>query len=49
MRGDCAVARPRKPTLFTDLRHQVGVSDVVEQIIRGAMIPVRDHVAEVGA
>lgn len=49
MRGDCAVARPRKPTLFTDLRHQLGVTDVVEQIIRGAMIPVRDRAAGVGS
>ncbi|NDK90080.1 urease accessory protein UreG [Gordonia desulfuricans] len=40
MRSDCAVARPVKPTLFTDLRNQVGVDAVVDQIISGAMIPI---------
>ena len=40
MRRDCAVARPAKPTLFTDLRHQVGVDAVTDQLMAGAMIPV---------
>ncbi|MGW0036333.1 urease accessory protein UreG [Gordonia sp. NPDC003376] len=40
MRSDCAVARPTKPTLFTDLRNQVGVDAVVDQIISGAQIPI---------
>ncbi|OBC07906.1 urease accessory protein UreG [Gordonia sp. 852002-50816_SCH5313054-c] len=39
MRRDCAIARPRKPTLFTDLRRQVGLTEVADQIVSGAMIP----------
>lgn len=40
MRADCAVARPNKPTLFTDLRNHRGVDDVVEQLIAGAMLSI---------
>ncbi|MCX2755807.1 MULTISPECIES: urease accessory protein UreG [Gordonia] len=39
MRHDCSVARPSKPTLFTDLRHQVGVVEVADEIVKGAMLP----------
>ena len=38
MRSDCAVARPVKPTVFTDLRSGQGLPDVVAQVMSGAML-----------
>jgi urease accessory protein len=38
MRADCAVARPVKPTVFTDLRSGRGLQDVVTQLVTGAML-----------
>lgn len=38
MRADCAVARPVKPTVFTDLRSGRGLRDLVTQLITGAML-----------
>ncbi|MFN3003436.1 urease accessory protein UreG [Mycolicibacterium wolinskyi] len=38
MRADCAVARPTKPTVFTDLRSGTGLDDVFTTVCRGAML-----------
>ncbi|MDS1115262.1 urease accessory protein UreG [Gordonia westfalica] len=38
MRGDCIEARPDKPSVFTDLRSGSGLSDVVTELLRGAML-----------
>ncbi|MED5803104.1 urease accessory protein UreG [Gordonia sp. Z-3] len=38
MRADCASARPAKPTLFTDLRNQIGINEVADELVRGAML-----------
>lgn len=38
MRRDCAVARPVKPTVFTDLKSGRGLDDVVSQLVTGAML-----------
>ncbi|GFG54157.1 urease accessory protein UreG [Mycolicibacterium agri] len=40
MRRDCAVARPSKPTVFTDLRTGSGLDDLVDRLIDGAMLTV---------
>lgn len=48
MRGDCAHARPHKPTLFTDLRHQVGIDAVVAEIVAGAMLPSGEEMSATG-
>jgi urease accessory protein len=40
MRRDCAVARPTKPTVFTDLRSGSGLDELVERLIDGAMLTV---------
>jgi urease accessory protein len=38
MRRDCAVARPTKPTVFTDLRSGRGIDDVMSLLVAGAML-----------
>lgn len=38
MRRDCAVARPAKPTVFTDLRSGQGLAEVTSRLIDGAML-----------
>ncbi|UXA12791.1 urease accessory protein UreG [Mycobacterium sp. SMC-8] len=38
MRRDCALARPAKPTVFTDLRSGHGVTEVVNRLREGAML-----------
>lgn len=38
MRRDCAVARPAKPTVFTDLRSGQGLTEVTSRLIDGAML-----------
>lgn len=38
MRHDCAVARPVKPTVFTDLRSGKGLDEVMTQLLAGAML-----------
>ncbi|MDF2824597.1 MAG: ureG 2 [Mycobacterium sp.] len=38
MRHDCAVARPVKPTVFTDLRSGNGLPVLVELLVAGAML-----------
>jgi len=38
MRGDCTVARPTKPTVFTDLRSGRGVDEVMSRLVAGAML-----------
>ncbi|UXA17372.1 urease accessory protein UreG [Mycobacterium sp. SMC-4] len=38
MRRDCAVARPVKPTVFTDLRVGTGLTDLTERLLDGAML-----------
>lgn len=38
MRSDCAVARPVKPTVFTDLRGGTGLDEVFTTLCRGAML-----------
>ncbi|MGE2737043.1 urease accessory protein UreG [Mycolicibacterium vaccae] len=40
MRRDCAVARPTKPTVFTDLRAGAGLDEVAAQLLDGAMLAV---------
>lgn len=40
MRRDCAVARPVKPTVFTDLRSGHGLEQLIEELLRGVMLPV---------
>ncbi|TQK28881.1 urease accessory protein UreG [Arthrobacter sp. SLBN-53] len=41
MRRDCAVARPTKPTVFTDLRSGSGVDALTEELLRGVMLTAR--------
>ncbi|CAN5559083.1 urease accessory protein UreG [soil metagenome] len=38
MRRDCAVARPVKPTVFTDLRSGRGLDELVARLLAGAML-----------
>jgi urease accessory protein len=38
MRRDCDIARPAKPTVFTDLRSGQGLSELTEVLLRGAML-----------
>ena len=38
MRRDCAVARPVKPTVFTDLHSGQGLAQLTEHVIEGAML-----------
>lgn len=38
MRRDCAVARPVKPTVFTDLRAGAGLEALTEELLRGVML-----------
>jgi len=38
MRSDCAVARPVKPTVFTDLRSGAGLDEVFTTLCHGAML-----------
>jgi len=38
MRHDCALARPIKPTVFTDLRSGAGIEEVTGTLIEGAML-----------
>ena len=38
MRSDCAVARPTKPTVFTDLRGGTGLDEVFKTLCHGAML-----------
>lgn len=40
MRRDCAVARPVKPTVFTDLRSGRGLEQLTEELLRGVMLTV---------
>ncbi|AMO59599.1 urease accessory protein UreG [Mycolicibacterium phlei] len=40
MRRDCAVARPVKPTVFTDLRSGVGLDELTARLLDGAMLAV---------
>ncbi|MCZ0728399.1 urease accessory protein UreG [Mycolicibacterium iranicum] len=38
MRRDCAAARPAKPTVFTDLRSGLGLTELTERLLEGAML-----------
>lgn len=38
MRSDAALARPDRPTVFTDLRSGAGLDDLFAELLRGAMI-----------
>ncbi|WP_445166498.1 urease accessory protein UreG [Mycolicibacterium sp. Dal123E01] len=38
MRHDCTLARPTKPTVFTDLRSGAGIEEVTGRLIEGAML-----------
>ena len=38
MRRDCALARPVKPTVFTDLRAGHGLAELTDQLLDGAML-----------
>ena len=38
MRRDCAVARPSKPTVFTDLRSGFGLAELTRRLLEGAML-----------
>jgi urease accessory protein len=38
MRRDCDIARPAKPTVFTDLRSGRGLSELTEVLLRDAML-----------
>lgn len=38
MRRDCAVARPVKPTVFTDLRSGHGLAELTQRLLEGAML-----------
>jgi urease accessory protein len=39
MHRDVAVARPGKPTVFTDLRSGAGLDEAFDRILRGALLP----------
>ncbi|MGW0163467.1 urease accessory protein UreG [Mycobacterium sp. NPDC003323] len=41
MRRDCAVARPVKPTVFTDLRSGAGLDALTDELLRGVMLTAR--------
>jgi urease accessory protein len=41
MRRDCAIARPVKPTVFTDLRAGTGLDALTEELLRGVMLTAR--------
>lgn len=41
MRRDCAIARPVKPTVFTDLRSGAGLDALTEELLRGVMLTAR--------
>jgi urease accessory protein len=41
MRRDCAIARPVKPTVFTDLRVGTGLEALTEELLRGVMLTAR--------
>jgi urease accessory protein len=41
MRRDCAIARPVKPTVFTDLRTGTGLDALTEELLRGVMLTAR--------
>lgn len=38
MRRDCAIARPVKPTVFTDLRSGTGLDALTDELLRGVML-----------
>lgn len=38
MRRDCAIARPVKPTVFTDLRSGTGLDVLTDELLRGVML-----------
>lgn len=38
MRRDCALARPVKPTVFTDLRAGTGLDALTDELLRGVML-----------
>ena len=38
MRRDCAIARPVKPTVFTDLRAGAGLEALTDELLRGVML-----------
>lgn len=38
MRRDCAIARPVKPTVFTDLRTGHGLAELTDLLVNGAML-----------
>ena len=40
MRRDCAIARPAKPTVFTDLRSGLGLPELTAELLRGAILTV---------
>ena len=41
MRRDCAIARPVKPTVFTDLRAGTGLEALTDELLRGVMLTAR--------
>jgi urease accessory protein len=41
MRRDCAIARPVKPTVFTDLRAGTGLDALTDELLRGVMLTAR--------
>ncbi|KAA0117096.1 urease accessory protein UreG [Mycolicibacterium sp. P9-22] len=41
MRRDCAIARPVKPTVFTDLRAGTGLDALTAELLRGVMLAAR--------
>lgn len=41
MRRDCAIARPVKPTVFTDLRTGTGLDALTDELLRGVMLTAR--------
>lgn len=41
MRRDCAIARPVKPTVFTDLHAGTGLDALTEELLRGVMLTAR--------
>lgn len=41
MRRDCAIARPVKPTVFTDLRSGNGLEGLTDALLRGVMLTAR--------